>query len=84
MLKNLLRMAVKVKLADFFADLSTNAMGTETKIQALAALLDGSQSGIEIDGTLCKSEDDIRKLLEQTPILKKKETEKEAEKGGEK
>ncbi len=80
-------MAVKVKLADFFADLSTNAMGTETKIQALSSLLDGSQSGINIDGTLCKSEDDIRKLLEQTPILKEEKAEGEAveetEEGGE-
>ena len=63
-------MAVIVNLEEFFADLSTNAMGTETKIQALSALLDGSQSGIEIDGKLCKSEDDIRELLKQTPILK--------------
>ena len=59
---NLLRMTVKVKLADFFADLSTNAMGTETKIQALSALLDDNQSGINIDGTHCKRVDDIRKL----------------------
>jgi len=80
-------MVVKVKLAEFFADLSTNAMGTETKIQALSALLEGSQSGINIDGVLCKSEDDIRKLLEQTPILKEEKAEgeviEETEEGGE-
>ena len=67
-------MAIIVHSEEFFADLSTNAMGTETKIQALAALLDGSQSGIEIDGQLCKNEDDIRELLKQTPILKEEVT----------
>lgn len=70
-------MAIKVKLVDFFADLSTNAMGTETRIKELSAFLDGSQSGIDIDGKLCKSEDDIRALLEDTPILRKEETKKE-------
>lgn len=62
-------MAVKVKLGEFFADLSTNAMGTETRIEALGALLDGSQSGIEIDGTLCKNEDDIRELLKEKGLI---------------
>ena len=80
-------MTVKVKLADFFADLSTNAMGTETKIQALSALLDDNQSGINIDGTLCKSVDDIRKLLEQTQILNEEKADgkagEETEEGGE-
>lgn len=72
-------MPIKVSLYEFFADLSTNAMGTETKIEALIALLDGNPSGIEIDGKLCESEDDIRELLKEKDIL---EDENTTEKGG--
>lgn len=56
-------MPIIVSLFDFFADSSTNAMGTETRIKELVALINDTQDGIILDGKFCKNEDDIRKVL---------------------
>ena len=58
----------KVSIEEFLAELSTNAMGIETRIQSLVALLDDNNS-IEIDGTICKNESDIRKVLQEKEMI---------------
>ena len=72
-------MYIKVSISDYFADFSTNAMGIETKIKALVELLDDNQSEIEINGNICKCEDDIRDLLKGRGIINNEENSKGGE-----
>lgn len=60
---------IRLTTEEFFSDLSTNAMGTETKIQELVALLDATQKGIVIDGIIFRNENEIRNYLIEKGIL---------------
>lgn len=64
---------VNVKTEDYFADLSTNAMGVETRIQELLSL---NSNGVKIDGILCKNEEELRDYLRKKGILDEEQQEK--------